>query len=450
MEKPKPYDPTKEYFVGDRVTHPVPASLGTYPEPWLFVCIKHHTPNSGNTPNGFYSPWPGEYGWDERWYGDGYHREYHTVFLGEYWEPIPPEWDGSKTYFSGAIVQYKGRIYEATWRYNQKWVPDGTTYGNPSGQMTEGGQREERTPTLLPPSQDIDEDSVRTWTIASQPQFTSAPFVFCPYNFERHDNNEKTMKVGINPYSYFQNRSQNGFYLGGWRNGMNNYGTNVYGASLEVYLNYEAFNFPDPDPYLGLLNTPGGDTSATKCGFAFQTPYIGRIMHSARISSFNTDAYPPDIRYTEPAAGGGGSASPDYDEGPPRVGTPESPSLPSWMGNARVYACHDHPLYHKRSIEVKALVLSTRSWWVRYIPPPPLVPGEPPDPGYYFRRGNQRRNIKSSTNQFVIGSHTFGYHITDSREYDPELFTEVGRFTLTGGLDSSQSLLVNCVYKVIE
>jgi len=445
---PKPYDPTKEYFVGDRVTLITGeffSGSGT-PEPWVYVCIKHHMPNSGHSPRVMYSPWPGGYGWDEQWYGDGYDRDYRQVWQGEYWEPVIPEWVEGRTYYDNAIRQYKGRIYQATWRYNRKWVPDGTTYDDQYGQMTEGGQHEERTPTLLPPNQDIDEDGVRTWVIASQPQQQTAPFYFCPYNFDRDDNNEKTMKVGLNPYAYYQNRSQSGFYRGGWRAGMNRYGGLMYGASLEVYLEYEPITFggEGPDSYLGILDKPGGDTPEGKCGFAFQTPYIARIRHFALISSFNTEAYPPDIRYSSPAAGKGGSASPDYEEGPPRKGTPASEPLPDWMAKARIYACHEHPLYHLRSIEVKALVVSSRSWWVYR---PPLPPGTE---GYYDREGKQTRNIKSSTNQFVIGSYTFDGFIADSKEYDPILFTEIGRFTLSGAVDSSQSLLANCVYRVIE
>lgn len=452
MEEPKPYDPTKEYFVGDRVTYPVVEafSAGNDIEPWVCVCIKHHMPNSGNAPQGFYSPWPNEYGWDERWYGDGYDRNYHTTFLGEYWEPIPPEWSASKTYYNNAIRLYKGRIYQTTWRYNQRWVSDGTL--EESGQLTEGGYREDRTPTLLPPSQDIDEDGVRTWTLRSQAQYTTAPFNFSPYNFERDYVEEKKLKVGLSPYSYFQNRSEDGFHNGGWRVGMNNYGSNMDGASLEVYLDYEPIQLDDDDNYYkGILDMAGGDTAASKCGFAFQSPYIGTIRHQATITSFNREAYPPDIRYSEPAANGGSTASPDYDEGPPVVGSPPGPPLPSWMGRARIYAGHNHPLYHKRSIEVKALILSRRSWWVKFQPP--TIPGSPVVPPTYNRRTKNTTSIKSSTNQFVIGCYTrypTFVLIVDSKEYDPILYTEIGNYTLSAGPDSSKSILIRTIYRVLE
>jgi len=452
MEETKPYDPTKEYFVGDRVLSgvPEPFSNPATPELWVFICIKHHMPNSGNAPSGFYSPWPGEFGWDERWYGDGYDRRYQRVWSGEYWEPIPPEWSASKVYYNGAIRQYKGRIYQATWRYNTKWVSDGTL--EESGQLTEGGYHDERTPTLLPPNQDIDQDGVRTWTIMSQAQTTTAPFNFAPYNFERDYVEEKKMKIGLNPYNYFQNRSECGFYLGGWRVGLNNYGRNMDGASLEVYLDYEPMQANDPDDYYkGIYDMPGGDTPAGKCGFAFQNRYIGDIAHQAAIFAWNPEDEENTNRYTLPAARGASSPSPDYDEGPPQVGTPPGEALPSWMGKGRIFACHNHPLYDKRSIEVKALILSTRSWWVRFLPP--ALPGEPPPVPTYSRRSKQTTDIKSSSNQFVIGSYTTYYRyplVVDVKENDPVLFTEIGRYTLSAGGDSSRSIIAGPFYKVIE
>lgn len=452
MEEPKPYDPTKEYFVGDRVTYPIVESFtaGNDPEPWVCVCIKHHMPNSGNHPNGFYSPWPNEYGWDERWYGDGYDRNYRQVFPGEYWEPIPPDWSASRTYYNSAIRKYKGRIYQATWRYNTRWVSDGTL--EEYGQLTEGGYHEDRTPTLLPPNQDIDEDGVRTWTLRSQAQFTSAPFNFAPYNFERDYVEVKKLKVGLNPYNFGQNRSENGFHGGGWRVGMNNYGPNVDGASLEVYLDYEPITYNDPgDYYKGFHDMLGGDTAASKCGFAFQSPYIGDIAHQATILAWNPEEEDNQNWYSLPAAGGGSSPSPDYDPGPPQVGSPAGEALPSWMGKGRVFACHNHPLYDKRSIEVKALILSTRGWWVKVVYP--TLPGEPTPPPTYSRRSKQKTSIKSSTSQFVIGSYTRQYRyplIVDVKENDPILYTEIGKYALSAGVDESKSLITAPRYRVLE
>jgi hypothetical protein len=443
MEEPQPYDPAKEYFVGDRVTSPSPDGN------WLFTCIRHHMPSSGNSPIFFgYSPWPGEHGWDERWYGDGYDRHYQTTFLGEYWEPIPPEWDTGKTYNPGSIVQYKGRAYEATWRYNKMWVSDGTLEDD-DGFMTEGGTHEDRTPTLLPPNQDIDQDFVRTWTIMPPWHRRSAPFNFSPYNFERNDMEDKKLKVGISPYNYYQNRSQDGFHGELWRWGMNNPNDgNVEGASLEVYRDYEPIEQEDEENYfLGLLDKPGGDTASGMCGFAFQNHFTRDIAHHAQVSTFREEDYPPSIGYQQTYSVGASSASPDYNEGPPQVGSPGGDGDPDWTGNGRIFAGHNHPLYHQRSIQIKGIVISNRGWWVKDpVDPTGLVPTT------YSRRSKITRSIKSATNQFVIGSHTLTSTsplLVDAKEVDPILYTEIGRFTLTPVGDTFKSLGA-ISYKVVE
>jgi hypothetical protein len=444
MEEPKPYDQTKEYFVGDRVTYPAASSYGTYDAPWVYVCIRYHPANKLNAnPNVLYSPWPGEDGWDERWYG-GYHRNYGHTDESQYWEPIVPEWVEGKTYFDTALVQYKGRIYQASWRYSRMWVPDGTI--EDLGQPTEGGRYYEREPTLLPPNQDVDQDDIRTWMIISGSQTGNAPFCFAPYNFERDGDNWKTQKISVAPYSYFQNRGDNGFYNGGWRSGMNSGGKNQDGASLEVFQDYEPINFPDPEnQYLGIYNMPGGPTSAELCGFAFQSQYIGDITYRAEIATFNEEAWPPQIRYQFTATIGATSASPDYDPGPPRVGSPSYPAQPSWWGKGRVFACHNHPLFHKRNIQVKGLVTETRSWWYK-LPP---YPGSPPS---YGRKTKITKKIRTGNHMFVIGSQVIyggSACLFDVAEYDPELFTEVGKFTLTAQTDTSIGLASGRpVYKV--
>jgi hypothetical protein len=278
------------------------------------------------------------------------HPKYQEWVSNNPWEMVWPEWKLDGKYGEGSLVTFNGRYYVGTSRF----IIDYTREPNEpfSRQLPNG-----------PPDTLVDEDNVRAWAIRNS-VLTFQTYSLNPYKLVGgpYDEDESTQEFEGAPYVVFRNPFYN------WKNGVRSPELSE-GASFTVYQGRKA------DPELEVPYEP--PTSASECGAAFQTLQISGIGHGVTIASINgvwsyygdrTES--PDYNFWQDPETG--EVIPPFDQNwnpedndcsVVARGTPGTISTNKDNSVGQIYYAHNHPLYFKRSVSVKAGYFWLKTYW---------------------------------------------------------------------------------------